>query len=120
MKKPKTRILNRLIVRSRRIAAVDKFKALGVPELKRAIIASIPPSTKPMPPPVKGMTVNSASPRAMKHAAEMMCKKSPPIRLRAMATKKKRKASHAHTPIVSPVNRGIRRNEPSVPSWKWS
>src|SRR5439155_23611088 len=53
-KKPKTRILNRLIVRSRRIDAVDKFKAFGVPELKRAIIAGIPPSTKPMPPPVKG------------------------------------------------------------------
>src|SRR6266568_799139 len=70
--KPNTRMLKRLMVRSIRIAARDTLVALLVPELKSAIMAIMPPSTNPIPPPVKGTAVRSASPSAMKIAAAMM------------------------------------------------
>ena len=107
-------------MRSNRIAAVETLKAAAVPWLKSEIIANIPPSTRPTPPPVKGTTVNKASPRAIKNAAVTMWSVFPLIRLSASAMKKKRSALQAHTPNVSPVSVGTRLNEPSVPAWKWS
>ena len=114
--KPNTRILKRLIVRSSTMAAAARLSALGV---KRAIIASIPPSTSPTPPPVKGTIVNRDSPSAMNNAATKTCAMLPLNRFSANAIKKKRSASNNQTPTVNPLNAGTRLNEPRAPSWKW-